>query len=70
MDAMGKTTLKETNRHLRDADKSRRALARNLASSTAIETGESAADLEARIMARHLQRDVSLAPPVDLPTDS
>jgi len=57
MDVMGKPTLKESNRHLRDADKARRALARNLASSTAIETGESVADLEARIMARQPRRN-------------
>jgi hypothetical protein len=43
----------QTNRHLQDPGKVRRALARNLASSTSIETGESIAVLEARIMARY-----------------
>ena len=54
---MGKQTLKEANRYLRDASKAKRALARNVASSTAIETGESIAVLEARIMARQLRRN-------------
>lgn len=54
---MGKSALKESNRHLRDTDKARRALVRNLASSTAIETGESITVLEARIMARQFRRN-------------
>ncbi len=54
---MSKPSLKQSNQHLRDANKARRALVRNLASSTAIETGESIADLEARIMARQSRRN-------------
>lgn len=47
---MEKKTLAQTNPHLQDPEKTLRQRARSIASSTAIETGESIAVLEEKIM--------------------
>lgn len=61
---MYEQVLSTTNPYLRDALRARRDLARSIATSTAIETGEDAAEIERRIMAgdRPLRR-VELAGP-------
>ena len=56
MDVMGKPTLKESNRHLRDADKAAQRRVRSVASSTAIETGESIHSIEEKITRRPLAK--------------
>jgi hypothetical protein len=54
--------LSKTNPHLRDTRRAQRGRARSIASSTAIETGESAAVIERRIMEGHRpQRRIGLA---------
>ncbi|MYE11582.1 MAG: hypothetical protein F4X99_07955 [Gammaproteobacteria bacterium] len=58
---MKRKTLSETNPYLRDAAQATRQEIRSVASSTAIETGQSVRDIEARI--RHLR---SLPPRVTL----
>ncbi len=58
---MKRKTLSQTNPHLRDAEKAARQRIRSVASSTAIETGESVRDIEKKI--RQLE---SLKPRVTL----
>ena len=48
---MKKQSLSQTNPYLRDPASARRHLVRSIATSTAIETGEDAAEIERRIMA-------------------
>jgi len=48
---MKKRTLSQTNPYLRDPARARRDLVRSIATSTAIETGEDAGEIERRIMA-------------------
>ena len=47
--AMKRKTLSQVNPHLRDPEKTARQLIRSVASSTAIETGESVRDIEKKI---------------------
>ena len=47
--AMKGKTLSQVNPHLRDPEKAARQLIRSVASSTAIETGESVRDIEEKI---------------------
>ena len=47
--AMKRKTLSQANPHLRDPEKAARQLIRSVASSTAIETGESVRDIEKKI---------------------
>ena len=47
--AMKRKTLSQVNPHLRDSEKAARQLIRSVASSTAIETGESVRDIEEKI---------------------
>ena len=47
--AMKRKTLSQANPHLRDPEKAVRQLIRSVASSTAIETGESVRDIEEKI---------------------
>ncbi len=57
-----KKTLSQINPHLRDASRAQRGRARSIASSTAIETGETASLIERRIMERRRPaRHVGLA---------
>lgn len=49
-EVMEKKTLAQTNPHLQDSEKALRHRARSIASSTAIETGESIAELEEKVM--------------------
>jgi hypothetical protein len=61
---MDKPVLSKSNPYLRDASRARRDLARSIATSTAIETGEDAAAIERRIMAGYRPvRHVELAGP-------
>ena len=46
---MKRKTLSQANPHLRDPEKAARQLIRSVASSTAIETGESVRDIEEKI---------------------
>ncbi len=46
---MKRKTLAETNPHLRDTEAARRQRIRSIASSTAIETGESVQEIEKKI---------------------
>ncbi|WP_031433254.1 hypothetical protein [Methylomarinum vadi] len=50
---MKKNTLIKTNRYLKDAEKARRMIVRSIASSTAIETGESVVEIEQKINRLH-----------------
>lgn len=62
---MKKRTLSQTNPYLRDPVRARRDLVRSVATSTAIETGEDAAEIERRIMAGYRPaRHVELAEPI------
>ena len=53
---MKQNTLSQTNPHIRDRNKAHKALMRNLASSTAIETGESIEKIENKLTAKHFSR--------------
>ena len=46
---MKRKTLSQANPHLRDAEKAARQMIRSVASSTAIETGESVQEIEKKI---------------------
>ena len=53
---MKQNTLSQTNPHIRDRSKANKALLRNLASSTAIETGESIEKIENKLSDKHFTR--------------
>ena len=53
---MKQNTLSQTNPHIRDRNKAHKALMRNLASSTAIETGESIEKIESKLTVKHFCR--------------
>ncbi len=62
---MKKLPLSQTNPYLRDPARARHDLVRSVATSTAIETGEDAAEIERRIMAGYRPaRRVELAKPI------
>lgn len=50
---MKENSLLKTNRYLKDSDKAQRLKTRSIASSTAIETGESIEDIEEKIKRLH-----------------
>ncbi len=56
MASMKRKTLTHTNPHLKDPVKARKILIRNLASSTAIETGEAIDKIEAKLSIKHFSR--------------
>ena len=53
---MKQNTLSHTNPYIRDRKKAHKALMRNLASSTAIETGESIEKIESKLTVKHFLR--------------
>lgn len=53
---MKKAPLSQTNPHIKDRAKARKGLIRNLASSTAIETGEDIKAIEHKLAVKHFSR--------------
>ena len=53
---MKQNTLSQTNPHIRDRNKAHKTLLRNLASSTAIETGESIEQIESKLIVKYFSR--------------
>jgi hypothetical protein len=53
---MKQNTLSQTNPHISDRRMAHKALIRNLASSTAIETGESIEKIENKLSVKHFSR--------------